>query len=666
MNSGINLFTSNFRISGISSGLDTEKIISDLMKVERSPLDRLERKKQLAEWKRDEYRNAANLIRGLKDEYFNITKSSTYLLSQSSYKKYSAVSSDDSAVTASAGANAMAGTYEITIHNLATADEAISNGTVSAPLQSSLNLSGDDISKANGKNVIVVIDGMAKKITMGSSTQNISINDLVKDIQEQINISFGIIGQDDDGKNIGKVRVGSTEDGRITFETTEEGGANRITILSDSSNDGLSYLKISSGSSNRLNVNETLESLASKFAGSEEQALTFNDDGALKFSINSKEFTFSKTTSLSSMLNTINSDNDAKVTMIYDEITDKFRLTSKELGAGNNLVIAQTGGNFFGNVSRIDIGSIATGEIYGTKGVDATVKLGGTDGATIKRGSNSFNVNGITYNLKKADVGKTHTIKVDNDIDGVFNNIKGFVDKYNELIDTINGKLSEKYDREYQPLTDEEKNTLSEKEVEKWEQRAKTGLLRNDALLGDMVLDMRKALFDGIKDVNINITSIGITTGRYEEKGKLKIDEQKLKEALKDNPDSIANLFGKKSDKYPSYKRTMTPEERTIRYNESGLAQRLFDIVENNITTMRDEDGKKGFLLEKAGIEGDASEFSNSIYNEIIGYDKSIDSLYNKLIQKENSYFMKFAAMEKILGQMNAQSNWLTAQLGNN
>ena len=67
-------------------------------------------------------------------------------------------------------------------------------------------------------------------------------------------------------------------------------------------------------------------------------------------------------------------------------------------------------------------------------------------------------------------------------------------------------------------------------------------------------------------------------------------------------------------------------------------------------------------MLEKAGIEGDTSEFTNLIFNEIKMYDSKINSFYDKLVEKENGYFQKFAVMERIIGQMNAQSNWLTAQ----
>jgi flagellar hook-associated protein 2 len=677
MNS-INLFTSNMRISGLASGMDTEQIISNLMRIERAPLDRLYQKKQLAEWKRDQYRDIINLIRSMKDEYFDILKPANYLLSNSAYKKFSAISSDSSIVTASANTDAMAGTYEIVVHNLATAAEARSQKGVTGPIEGTISLSETELANIDGKNIVVTLDGVTKTITIGSSEggQIETLAQLRDDLQKKLNEAFGVVGKngqifgqngeilDEEGNVIGssKIIVGFTADNRITFQTTAEGGATRITLGRDEDNDGLYLLGISNGASNRLNTSESLESFVSRIRGADSQPM-FDNYGNLTFSINSQEFTFSRKTSISAMLNSINSNADAKVNIIYDEVTDNFILTAKQLGAGNNLNIEDSEHGFFKNILGIDPG------IEGDSikpGVDAKVEIGmagDTNKTVITRGSNEFTVNGIMYSLQKADPTKTHTIQVETNVDGIFDTINSFVNKYNELIDKINGKLKEKYDRNYLPLTEEEKKAMSEKDIELWEEKAKTGLLRNDSILEKMVLEMRKALYDSIEGVGIHLTSIGITTGSYEQKGKLVVNENELKKAIKNNPEGIMELFNKRSEKYPSYSRSLTTEEKEIRYKESGIAQRIYDIIEDNISTFRDKDGNKGFLLEKAGLEGDASEFTNSIYKEIKDYQTSINELYKKLIQKENSYFRKFTAMEEALSRMNAQSNWLYAQL---
>jgi len=649
----------------MASGMDTEQIISNLMKIERLPLDRLYQKKQLAEWKRDQYRDVINLIRSLKDEYFDVLKPANYMLSSSAYKKFSAVSSDSSVVTASASANAAAGTYEIVVKQLATAAEARSANPVSGQIQGETSISKVDLNNFIGKKIVVTLDGVTRTITIGNFNdrperqEGSEIEKLVWKLQDELQANL------DDAFGEGKINVeikdiiSSGEDGEIiTFKTEFQtsNGATKLTLNSAASEDGLSLLGISNGASNRLNTSESLGSLVSRVLG--ENAQIFDDDGNLKFSINSQEFTFSKSTSISSMLSTINSNADAKVNIRYDELTGNFVLTAKQLGAGSTLEIKDSESGFLKKVLGIDIEGVVPGK-------DAEVEIGMVgekEKTLVTRSSNSFTVNGITYNLQKADLNTTITIKVETDVDGIYETITGFVNKYNEMIEKINSKLSEKYDSNYLPLTDEQKEAMKEKDIELWEQKAKTGLLRNDSILEKMISDLRRALYDSIEGVGIHLTSIGITTGSYEQKGKLIVDEQKLKEAIRNNPDGVMELFSKKSEKY-SYSRTMSSEERAIWYKESGLAQRIYGIIEDNISTFRDKDGRKGLLLEKAGIQGDASEYSNLIYKEIKEYESSISKLYEKLVQKENNYFRKFAAMEEALNSMYSQSNWLYAQL---
>ena len=646
---GINLFTSQLRITGFATGLDTDQIISDLMKVERLPLDKLYQQKQVAEWKMDEYRNITKLLMEVKGEYFNVLKPDTYMLSQSTYKKNKADSTDISVVTAQAGTNAIPGIYEIEIIQTATSAKIDSTTGVTAMLKSKEVISSDNIEKAGGKTINVVLDGISKQITMNSYAEDTTLYDVALDLQNKIDKAFGS----------GKIIVESIEEdggSKLSFDTL--GGASKITLLKGSSNDGLQYLNISEGSSNRLDVNLSLENLSSMFS----DELIFDGNGNLVFSINGKEFTFAKTSSLINMMNTISNDSTAGVIFTYDEASDKFKISARQTGAGETISISQMSGNFFGDDINAGASRISSTSPVVEYGSDAMVKI---NGELIIRSNNTFTINNISYTLNK-ESSSVQKINVTADVDAVYNNIKSFVEKYNNMIDVINAKLNEEYDRNYKPLTDEQKMDMSDKEIELWEKKAKTGLLRNDSILENIVFSMRKALFDKISGLDLNLTSIGITTGTYQEKGKLKINDAKLKEAISNNPDKVMELFAKKSETYPSYERTMTAEERSVRYNESGLAYRLFDIIEDNISTFRNSNGQKGILLEKAGIEGDTTEYTNLIQNEIRNYKLKIDSLYERLVTKENNYFIKFAEMEQIIAKMNAQSNWLTMQFSNN
>jgi flagellar hook-associated protein 2 len=124
------------------------------------------------------------------------------------------------------------------------------------------------------------------------------------------------------------------------------------------------------------------------------------------------------------------------------------------------------------------------------------------------------------------------------------------------------------------------------------------------------------------------------------------------------------SLFSKTSTSYERYDRSLDNAERTTRYNEQGIVQRINDIIQDNTTTLRDENGRKGILLEQAGLIGDTSEFTNSIYKQMDDYKSQLGDLYDSLDRKEDAYYKQFTALETYIQRMNSQGDWLSAQLG--
>lgn len=649
----VNSLSSLIRVSGLGgSGLDTDSIVKQLMRAESAPLYKLTQKKQLAQWRQDDYRSITNLLRGFKDTYFNVVKASTNMLSLSSYKKFIGTSTNSSIVTVSGDAASTPGTHKVSVISLATAGIAVSGGVNGVTDKLEGTVSNYNLS---GKTLQLTVDGVTREITLDNYTYTAdpASSDIVSKadtgLQALLDAAFGtvLVG----GVPTSKVTASfDANTQKLTFDTA--GGASKVTL---SGGTALSDLGFTAGASNRLDTAQSLDSLQTKFATD----LTFNADGNLIFNINGSTFTFNKSVSLSAMMNTINADTKANVNMKYDETTDRFTITAKQLGYGDNIIIdaATQQGNFFGASSASAIG---TGSATTTQGTDATAMI---DNQLVTRSSNSFAVNGVTYNLLRAHTDpatQSETVSLTLNSDDVYNSIKSFVDKYNEVISSINTKLGEKYDRTYQPLTDDQKSNMSEDDIKKWETKAKTGLLRNDTLLQNIVYGMRKALSDGVIDSSgktVNLSSIGITTGTYQSQGKLVIDEVKLKAAIQKDPDAVSNLFTRQSS--VSYSAANTSALRTQRYNEEGLAYRLSDILDDNIRTI----GGKGTLLEKAGIEGDSTEYTNLIYKEIVRYDTDIYNLSEKLKDEENAYYARFTAMEKYIQQMSNQSSWLSSQL---
>lgn len=602
------------RFTGMASGLDTDSIVKELMSVEKIKVDRVDKDKKVLEWKRDDYREITNLLRGFKDDFFDVLKTSSNMRSQSNYKVFSAQSSGSSYVTAKAGIDAVAGNHTIEVTQLATAAVMKSTGTVSKELV------GSGVpTYNNGEDFNITLDGVTKNIAITAGMNEAQL-------EAALDAAFG------------SDKIDVTLAAGLKF--TAKNGATKIS-LSSGTNDALGDLGFTSGASNRISTSSTLESLSTQLG------FTLDADDEVKLNINGKDFEFSKTISLSEMMSEINSDATANVTMQYDEVSDTFSITAKQTGAGSTLIVTETGSNFLTTVNLSTI----------TGGKDAKAEI---DGQSITRSSNTFTVSGVTYTALK-ETTAAETITVSQDVDAVYDKIKAFVDKYNEVIEKINGELSEEYDRDYLPLTDEEKEAMSDEEVEKWEEKAKAGLLRNDSILQGIVQNMRRALYDTVDGVSGGIASIGITTGTYQENGKLIIDETKLKDAITNSPDKVMNLFSKESD--ISYSSTINGSgDRSTRYNENGLVQRLYDIIEDNIRTTRDSGGKKGLLLEKAGISGDITEFNNILSNQIYDKETLIDELWEKYYDKEESYYDKFTAMETALNNMNSQSAWLSSQ----
>jgi flagellar hook-associated protein 2 len=279
-----------------------------------------------------------------------------------------------------------------------------------------------------GKSILVNLDGVSREIALEDYSLNEnSENYIVTRLQDSLDKAFGE----------GKLVVGF-DSGLLTIGTT--GGATRVTVDKPASGaqSGLEALGLSAGDSNRIKLGDTLENLQDKL----NLPLEFNENGEVQFSINGKLITAKKTETLSKVLDRINNTTEANVTIKYDELSDKLTLASKVLGQGDNLIVEDIGGNFLAAFGLSD------DRADRTEGQDARIIINGTQ--EVVRSTNQFTINGVSYNLKAAhpEDSDGEQVTLELDVDKAYENIKSFVDKYNELIDYLNGKLSEKYDRD--------------------------------------------------------------------------------------------------------------------------------------------------------------------------------------------------------------------------
>ncbi len=610
-------------ISGLASGIDVDSIVDQLITADSAKLNKLKQQEQLAEWKQEAYRSIISDVQSFSDEYFNSTSSSS-IMSAKTFQQYS-ITSSSSAVTASYTSSSTAGSHTVTVSQLATAATLKTDGGLSKDVQGA---TAADYTSLAGTSFVISLDGTATTVTLDSSVTDLD------SLQTAIDNAVGE----------GKVAITADDSGILTIKAADS-GVQAITISAPSSSSdssALGELGFGTGAtlSNRISTSDTLEKLASSMSNS----FSFNDSGALELSINGVSFTFDKSTTLSQMMTEINASS-AGVTLKYDSLSDQLVMTATTTGAQKTLSVSETGGTF-----------LSAALSQSTAGTDAKVSI---DGQSLTRSSNTVTVNGVTYTFNQVTTDSAAaTITLTQDNDAIYNSIKSFVDDYNTLISTINGKLSEKYDSDYPPLTQAQQDEMSETEIEKWNEKAKIGLLANDSLLQSLVDNLRSSLVDAVSGSSINLASIGITTGSYEEKGKLYIDEDTLKEAIQSNSAGIMELFTQTSTDYggtgTKYRR-LDSSQRSTRYQQEGLAYRFYDVIQDNISTINDSSGNKGLLLEKAGVENTTTSTDNTLTKEINDYKERIDKEQDRLDDEKDRLYTKYTAMETYISQMNAQ-----------
>ncbi|RXJ02272.1 hypothetical protein DS745_07740 [Anaerobacillus alkaliphilus] len=507
------------RIGGIASGIDTESIVRDLMKVEKLPLDRFFQRKQTIEWKRDAYREMNLQLKNLHDSASSLRLRSSLNTRQTSI-------GDSKVLTATANATVRNGTYEVNVNKIAQAERYTS-----------------------------------------------------------------------------------------TAET-------------------------------HLNVNETINT--SEF-GTGFTITTYNDEGVA----NTIEFTTGDK-SLSDLFNEINKS-DIGVQVYFDSTFNKVVLERKETGIrnanGSEIEFGNgDGGNFQLFLNKLNISLTLPGEDQieptnpnqraGNAIFSFTDPVLGTKQYDNIR-SNRTNVGGISLNLQNTG---TTSLTITSNTDDAFDKIKSFVEKYNEVIQTIQSKVSERVNRGFPPLTDEQRRELSDKEAELWDEKSKSGLLTRDQTLTSSLSRLRLDLYSPVETSGRynQIAQLGITTtSNFQQGGKLEIDEAKLRAALADDPDAVHQLLN-----------GVAESGSTNAYSQTGLIGRLRSTIDNTIKEIETRAGNQFRTNQQF-----------SLGRELINVDQQIDRFQRRLTDIENRYWAQFSAMEKAMNQANSQAMAFMSQL---
>lgn len=318
----------------------------------------------------------------------------------------------------------------------------------------------------------------------------------------------------------------------------------------------------------------------------------------------------------------------------FDNTTSRFFISSKELGQAQNFSLS------FKTADGATDNPELSKQITGTNDLSVTTTNGANGSIIIDDvevnglTSNKTTVNGLTIEMLKVDTDGSSSITVSSDPEKPVQMLKDFVESYNKTIEDLQKQIVEKRYPDFQPLSDEQKKDMSDNEIELWEEKARSGLLRNDPIMKSALQDLRREFMDkvgGIGDGSINLLSqIGISTGDYREGGKLFIDEDKLRTALSEKPDEVMNLFTVRSEA------------------GDGIGARVYDKLNDIVKNLSTQAGSLASAVD-----------NSTMSKKLRRMETEITRWQDRLTSIEDRYWSQFTAMEKALSKMNSQSAWM-------
>ena len=510
------------RITGMNSGLDTESIITELVKAKSEKKDKLVKQQTKLQWKQDAWKELNNKV------YALYSKTLSNMRFSSDYLKKTTKVSNTSAASVITGGNAVNGVQTLKINRLATSGY----------------LTGAEIGTDENK-----VSGTTKLADLGIGTGTVTEtdedgNEVTKNVDEKITLTIG--------------------------NKTEE-----ITL------------------SSTMTVNDVVKQ--------------FKEKG---------------------------------LNASFDEKNQRFFISSKETGAAANFEI---GGdtNALNNLGlNYGNGAVGDSKAQKIKGEDAEIIL---NDAMFHSSSNTFEINGLTITAT-AETTEKFTITTTDDTDGIYDMIKNFFKEYNALVNEMDKLYNADSSKGYEPLTEEEKEEMSEKEIEKWEEKIKDSLLRRDSTLDKVSSAMKSVMSQGI-EVNgetLYLSTFGISTLGYFNSA----ENEKNAYHIDGDPDDTATSG--KADKL-----------KTAIANDPDKVVDFFMNLSKNLYT------KLGDLMKKTDYSSSFTLYDDvSMKKEYDDYKDKIEKQEQKIKDYEDRYYKKFSAMETALAKLQSKESAISGLLG--
>lgn len=490
-------------------------------------------------------------------------------------------------------------------------------------------------SKGQTGNEAILAEYKELKTAAYRKSYNLADNEIVSDEQlEKFTYSNEQAAKDKNAASIKEALkgvAGYTFNFDGTYVTAADSNGNSVDFSMTSVEGGTLGLTKASAS-NKISSGSTLSDLGFKPEA----------DGTYKLNINGTEISLDKKSTISSMMSAVNKS-AAGVTMTYSSLTNSFTLESKEFGGAGKVEVGDTSlGRSLGLVD--DNGTVGASE-----GQNAIFEINGQE---VYLNDNTYTLDGNTFTFNdNMTIGETYTVNIAKDSTTVKDALKKFVESYNKLIDDVYGYIGKSPAKDddgntYEPLTNAEKEEMSEDEITKWEEKAKQGVLYNDSTVSTIMSQMRSALYtnvtldDGSK---FGIYNLGIkTSSEWSEHGKLQIDENAFDKAFENNEDAIIKLF---TD------------------SDTGMMKKLNSVIDGAVKSSGAAN-TRGTLVRKAGKADSSVTTDSTIYKEMVKMQDRLKELQDRYNTKEEYWWKVFTNMETAMADLNSQTSYISSYLG--
>lgn len=384
---------------------------------------------------------------------------------------------------------------------------------------------------------------------------------------------------------------------------------------------------------------------------------------------------FNADTELNTVLQAINGNTEANVSVSYSQTTDQFTFTARNSGVAGKV---ELGAGLAEKMFNTDYDKEKNGiQIKSDQGQDAilSMKVNGEllDGVT--RSDNTFKVDGLEITLKDkfgdfkegmtaigakephyvlADQAAAEkdavTFKSSADSDKIVDAVKEFVKDFNEMMTTLKESYSKlpaqnSNGKPYLPLTDEDRKEMGETAAKEYEEKAKQGILFGNRELSSLYDRLRRAISVGGKD-GADMRAIGLSVEYSNGLSTLKLDEDALRNALNADPDKVRDVFSKTA-------------------GAGSQTDGLMQAIKKPLDTYGKVSGGKGILVELAGSPlAPTTLYNNTLYKKMSNFDQQILALEKKMSRQVDRYTHQFSQMEQLIAQMNSQSGALAGMMG--